>query len=299
MDYVRLGRTDLVVSRLGFGAAPIGGLYGRGISPERAIATVHRALDLGMNLIDTAPVYGHGQSERYVGMALACYAGPRPIVSTKVGRYPEGVDYSYDATMTSIEISLERLGLHYLPLVHLHAVQMAPSVAHVLSPQNALGALRRLQEQGVVGGIGVGTPGEVIADYIESDEVDAALVANRYDLLDCSAAECILPLAAKHNTGVIIGGAYGTGILATGAVPEAKYRYRPASPDVLERVRRMEGICATYRVSLRAAALRFCLRHPAVHTVIPGISSVGHVEETVAALDEEIPQAFWEAIAAA
>ena len=294
MEYVKLGRTNLVVSRIGFGAAPIGGLYGREISEERAIATVHRSFDLGINFVDTAPAYGLGQSERYLGAALACYEGRQPIVATKVGRVADGVDYTYDTTMATIETSLERLGVDYLPLVHLHAVQRAPSVEHVLNAQNALGALHKLQEQGVIGWIGVGTPTAIIADYISSGEVDAALVANQYDLLDRSAAESILPLAAEHDTGVIIGGAYGTGILATGPVPDAKYRYRPAPPKVLERVRRFQRICAEHSVSLKAVALQFCLRHPGVHTVIPGMSSVAHVVETVAALGEEIPESLWE-----
>jgi D-threo-aldose 1-dehydrogenase len=296
MEYVKLGRTDLTVSRLGFGAAPIGGLYAREVSEERAVATVHRALDLGMNFVDTAPAYGWGQSERYVGMALAAYQGSPPIVATKVGRVRDGVDYSYDATMAGVEASLQRLGLDHLPLVHLHAVQRAPSVEHVLSPQNALGALHKLQEEGVVGWIGVGTPTAVVAEYIHSGEIDAVLVANQYDLLDRSAADHILPLAAARDTGVIIGGAYGTGILATGPVCDAKYRYRPAPPHVLRRVRRLEGVCEEHGVSLKAAALQFCLRHPAVHSVIPGMSSVEHVEETVAAMDEQIPQNVWEVI---
>ncbi|MBI3970547.1 MAG: aldo/keto reductase [Chloroflexi bacterium] len=296
MDYTTLGRTGVTVSRLGFGGAPIGGLYGRAIAEAQAVATVHRALDLGITFLDTAPLYGEGQSERYVGRALASYAGPRPVVGTKVGRIPRHFDYSYDMTLASVDASLERLGLDYLPLVYLHAVHLAPSMAQVLSPQGALGALRRLQSEGVIGWVGVGTPDPIIADYIASGEVDVALVANCYDLIDRSAAERILPLAAERSVGVVIGGPYGTGILATGAGPGAKYRYRDAPPEIFARVRRYERVCREFGVSLKAVALRFCLRHPAVHAVIPGMASPQEVEETVAAFSEHVPAEIWEAL---
>jgi len=298
MEYVRLGRTGLTVSRLGFGGAPIGGLYGREIPEAQAVATVHRALELGVTFLDTAPLYGTGQSERYIGRALATYAGPRPTVATKVGRVPPSFDYSYEMTMASVEASLERLGLDYLPLVHLHAVHLAPSIERVLGRRGALGALRRLQTEGVIGWVGVGTPEAIIAEYIASGEVDVALVANRYDLLDRSAAARILPLAAERGVGVVIGGPYGSGILATGAGPGAKYRYRDAPAEVLERVRRYEGICREAAVSLKAVALRFCLRHPAVHAVLPGVASPREAEEAVAACSEPVPDEVWAAIEA-
>jgi D-threo-aldose 1-dehydrogenase len=296
MEYTKLGRTNLIVSRLGFGGAPIGGLYGRRVTEAQAVATVHRALEAGITFLDTAPLYGTGQSERFIGRALATSRGPRPIVATKVGRVPAHFDYSYDMTMASVEASLARLGLDFLPLVYLHAVHLAPSIQQVLSPRGALGALRRLQAQGVIGWVGAGTPDPIIAEYIASGEIDVALVANCYDLLDRSAAATILPLAAERNVGVVIGGPYGTGILATGAVPGAKYRYRDASPEILDRVRRYERVCREFGVSLRAAALRFCLRHPAVHAVIPGMASPHEVAEAVAAFDERVPDDLWAAL---
>jgi D-threo-aldose 1-dehydrogenase len=296
MDLVKLGHTDLHVTRIGFGGAAIGGMHGRAISEEQAIATVHRALSLGMNLLDTAPAYGTGQSERYIGKALAAWDGPMPIISTKVGRVPEGFDYSYDITMASVEASMERLGVDHLPLVHLHAVQMAPSVAHVLSPQGSLGALRALQEQGVIDWIGVGTPRPIIAEYIASGEVDVALVANQYDLIDRSAAEHILPLAIEQKVGVMLAGAYGTGILATGPIPGAKYFYRDATPEVLATVQRFEDLCRQFDVPLKAVALHFCLRHAAVDTVILGTSRADHVDDMIADLNTTIPDGLWEVI---
>lgn len=296
LEAIRLGRTDLVVTRLGFGGAPIGGLYGRPVTEAEAVATVHHALVGGITFFDTAPLYGHGQSERYLGAALAGDPGPRSVVATKVGRYPEHFDYSYDMTMASIEASLDRLRRDYLPLVHLHAVHLAPSVSYVLSPRGSLGALRRLQAEGVVGWIGVGTPDPIIEQYISSDEVDVALVANRYDLLDRSAAATILPAARRYNVAVVIGGPYGTGILASGARPGAKYRYQDAPAEILTRVRRYEAVCQEAGVSLRAAALRFCLRHPAVAAVIPGMATPQEVDETLRAYAEPVPRELWEAL---
>src|SRR5262245_58886745 len=192
MESVKLGPTDLEVSRVGFGGAPLGGLYGRKVSIADGVKAVHRALEVGINFFDTAPLYGEGMSEQIIGRALATWAGPTtPIIATKAGRWPPGFDYSHDATMASVEASLRRLGVDHLPLVHMHAVHLAPSVRHVLSPAGSLGALLRLKAEGVVDNIGVGTPDPIIAEYIASDAVDVALVANQYDLLDRSAAATI------------------------------------------------------------------------------------------------------------
>lgn len=304
VEHIKLGHTDLVVSRIGFGGAAIGGLYDREISEEQAITVVHHALHLGMNFIDTAPAYGHGQSERYIGRALATYEGPTPIVATKAGRVHvasetedvKDFDYSYDMTMASVEASLDRLGLDYLSLVHLHAVQLAPSVEYVLSQRGSLGALRRLQSQGVIGWIGVGCPTPIIAKYIGSGEVDVALVANQYDLLDRSATKQIFPLAVENDVGVVIGGVYGGGILATGPIPDAKYKYQKASREVLERVRDLQETCNQFGVSLKVAALHFCLRHPAVASVVLGTSSVSHVDEMIESLNKTVPEDLWEVI---
>ena len=294
MEYATLGRTGLHVSRLGLGGAPIGGLYRAAVSVEQAVAIVHRALGRGITFIDTAPAYGDGQSERLIGEALARFDGPRPIVATKVGRFPLDYDYSYDQTLRSVEASLTRLQLDYLPLVYLHAVQRAPSLAHVLGPGRALPALRRLQAEGVIGYVGVGTPSPVIGEYIASGEIDVALVANCYDLIDRSAAERIFPLAQEKGVSVVIGGPYGTGILATGAVPGAKFKYRVAPPEILAQVRGYEERCHEFGVSLKAVALHFCLRHPAIAAVIPGALTPTEIEETVAAFDERIPDEFWD-----
>jgi len=96
--------------------------------------------------------------------------------------------------------------------------------------------------------------------------------------------------------GVVIGGPYGTGILAAGAVPGAKFKYRDAPPEILEQVRGYERVCREFGVSLKAVAIRFCLRHPAVAAVIPGAFVPQEVEETVAAFSEAIPEDLWDAL---
>ena len=104
-------------------------------------------------------------------------------------------------------------------------------------------------------------------------DFDCFLLAGRYTLLEQAPLDEFLPLCERRNIALIIGGAYNTGILATGAVEGAYFQYAPAPPEIMERVRRIEAVCARHGVRLPTAALQFPLGHPAVATVIPGTRS--------------------------
>ena len=149
----RLGRTDAIVSALGLGGAGLGNVHGD-VSDEQAIATVHRAIELGITLIDTAPLYL--ESERRLGLALEGGLRERVFLSTKTGRYPDRAgEYSADETYWSVERSLKRLRTDRIDLLLIHDCTAA-QFDRCLAPDGALAALQRLRDQGVIRFIGLG-----------------------------------------------------------------------------------------------------------------------------------------------
>jgi D-threo-aldose 1-dehydrogenase len=313
-----LGRTKLEVSVLGFGAAPLGDLYAR-LDDATAIAAAERAFALGVNLLDTSPLYGHGLSEHRCGTALRRVPRGDIVVSTKVGRWMDPsrgrnggsgylggqphravIDYSYDGTMRSMEQSLLRLGTDRLDLLLIHDVDVWTHGADAVETRfrEAMGgayvALERLRSEGVVAGIGIGVnEAEMCVRFAQAGSFDTMLLAGRYSLLEQPALTQFLPLAQQQGIAVLLGGVFNSGILATGAVTGAKYNYRDAPPDIMARVKRIEGVCASHKVALAAASLHFALGHPAVASVVLGAQSPQEVERNVAALSDTVPAALW------
>jgi D-threo-aldose 1-dehydrogenase len=313
-----LAKTGLEVSALGFGTAPLGDLYAR-LDDATAIATAERAFALGVNLLDTSPLYGRGLAEHRCGTALRRVPRASVVVCTKVGRWmdpfhlpPDGsgfaggqphravVDYSYDGTMRSVEQSLLRLGTDRLDLLLIHDVDIWTHGADAIEDRfreamaGAYVALDRLRAERVVAGIGVGVnEAEMCVRFAQAGSFDTMLLAGRYSLLEQPALAQFLPLAQKQGIGVLLGGVFNSGILATGAVPGAKYNYRDAPPQILAKVAELQRVCDAHRVALPTAALHFALAHPAVVSVVLGAQSPQEVERNVAALSIQVPSALW------
>ena len=308
---VQIGRTDLRVSRLGFGGVPLGGLY-KDVSEDEAGATVRRALDLGINYFDTAPIYGFGKSEIRLGREFAQCSRDSIVVATKVGYtlVPEDggrdekvfhrfdnvppmrpvFDYSYDGIMRTFEGSLQRLNLSRVDILNIHDPDDHWEEAiGIVYP-----ALHKLRSEGVVRAIGVGmNQAEMLARFAREGDFDCLLVAGRYTLIDHTGLRELLPICERKHISVIVGGPYNSGILATGARPGATYNYVDASPAVLEKVAAIEAVCGRHDVPLRAAALQFPMAHPSVAAIIPGARSVVEVAENVRLLSLSIPDDFW------
>jgi D-threo-aldose 1-dehydrogenase len=313
-----IGRTQLRVSVLGFGTAPLGDLYLQ-LDDRTAIATVERAFELGVNLLDTSPLYGHGLAEHRCGTAIRRMPRDQIVLCTKVGRWMDPlhgagdrsgfvggqphravVDYSYDGTMRSVEQSLLRLGTDRIDLLLIHDVDIWTHGAAAIEDRfreamaGAYVALDRLRSAGVVSGIGVGVnEAEMCVRFAQAGSFDVMLLAGRYSLLEQPALTEFLPLALERGIGVLLGGVFNSGILATGAVSGAKYNYRDAPPDILEKVARIERVCAAHGVALPTAALHFALGHRAVASVVLGGQSPQEVERNMAALSTDVPAALW------
>ena len=285
----QLGHTGLEVSEVGWGGAGVT-LYG-GVSDDQVFATLDRALELGVTYWDTAPLYGRGKSEELIGRYLSSMRGSvRPVVATKAGYLPDGFDYGYDATMRCLEDSMRRLRMDRLPLVQIHDIERS-SLAFIMSRKGAFAALSRMKAEGVVEHIGVsGGPPDLLLEAIETREFETVITHSRYTLLDTSAGARLIPRAAELGIGVINGGPYATGILATGPIDGAHLGYRDAPEAMLERVHTMQEFFAANGLELREAALGLSLVNPAIAVTIPGASSPQELEDSVAVTELDLTE---------
>lgn len=316
----RIGTTDVEVSVLGFGGVAVGNLFEQ-MPDDRALATIEEAWQSGVRFFDTSPYYGHGLSEHRFGHVLRNRIDDGLVISTKVGRVlrPEtpakidrGVfvgglnfaadfDYSYDGAMRSLEHSYHRLGMNRIDVVFIHDVDISTHGTadeyHRRRDQAIDGAYRALDElrrAGVIGAIGVGVNEvEPCVWFAQQGRFDCFLLAGRYTLLEQNGLDDLFPLANDQQFSIILGGPFNSGILATGARPGAYYNYKPAPPEILARVERIEAVCARHNIPLAAAALQFPLGHPRVASIIPGAARPEEAAANAALMATKIPSALW------
>ena len=313
-----LGRVDLEVTAFGFGAAPIGNIF-REIDEATSDAMIQAAWSAGIRYFDTAPMYGHGLSELRTGHSLRWKNRDDLVLSSKVGRilkpskrtdidftpwtnaapFTMHFDYSYDGVMRAFEDSLQRLALERMDICFIHDIDVftrgaeQPKVFEQ-AMDGAWKALESLRNQSVVKAIGVGVnEWEVCHAALQARDFDCFLLAGRYTLLEQDALDAFLPLCEKRGAAVVVGGGFNSGILATGAVEGAKYNYAPAPADIMDRVRKIEAVCAEYDVPLAAAALQFVVAHPAVPCFIAGTRTVEQLRQNLKWFSHRIPEAFW------
>lgn len=295
------------MTRLGLGTAFLGNLF-VAVSDDEAHRVVEAAWDAGIRLYDTAPLYGHGLAERRLGAVLRTKPRDEFVLATKVGRLlragapPEPgqsyvdvpsvnpvFDFSYDGVMRSVEESLDRFGLDRIDILHIHD----PDAHFEEALMGAYPALARLRREGSIGGVGAGmNQWEMLARFARAADFDCFLLAGRYTLLDRSGADGLLPLCAERGIAVIAGGVFNSGILANPR-PGGTFNYQAASPDVVAQAQRLDDICSRRGVPLKAAAIQFPLRNPAVPTVLTGCRSVAEVRENVHLFETPIPEDLW------
>lgn len=309
------------LTRMGFGGAPLGNLY-RKVEEADAQAALDAAWARGVRYFDTAPQYGLGRSEERFRPALQRFGRENLTLSTKIGRLlldcapdevtPEAFvdvpqkrivfDYSYDGVMRSYEASKARLGVERADILLIHDVcafsqgsqEASDARVRELFDRGGYRALDELRRSGEIAAIGAGVnEWQVCEKLLRLADFDGFLLAGRYTLLEQEALESFLPLCEARDVGIILGGPYNSGILATGAVPGAKYNYAEAPPEILDRVRRIEAVCAAHDTPLIAAALQFVLGHPCVKTVVPGAVSAAEVEANADLLERPIPPGLW------
>lgn len=314
MRHTTLGSGPVQVTELSFGAAGIGNLY-TPVAPEHARAAIDAAWDAGIRYFDTAPHYGTGLSERRTGEALRARPRDEYTVSTKAGRLLEPVpagtpapaaddlangfavpathrrvwDFSADGIRRSIEDSLERLGLDRIDIVYLHDPDDHAEAAF----EEAYPALEKLRAEGVVGAIGAGmNQTAMLTRFLRETDVDVVLCAGRFTLLDNSALTALLPEAAARGKSVVAGGVFNSGLLADPR-PGATYDYATAPQELVERAQRIDTVTRRHGVPLRAAALHYPLRHPAVASVLVGARSADEARDAAEQFGRTVPDDLW------
>lgn len=315
---MKFGRVDLDVSAFGFGTAPVGNIF-REIDEDTSDAMYQAAWDAGVRYYDTAPMYGHGLSELRTGHSLRWKNREDYVLSSKVGRLLKPArktdidyapwtnagrntmhfDYSYDGTMRSFEDSMQRLNLEYMDIVFIHDIDVftrgdeQPKVFKK-AMDTCYRALDDLRSQGVVKAIGVGVnEWEVCHAALQANDFDCFLLAGRYTLLEQDALNEFLPLCEERGAAVVVGGGFNSGILATGAKEGAKYNYAPAPADIMDKVVKIEQVCAAHKVPLPAAALQFVVAHPAIPSFIAGTRTVEQLTQNLDWFSHPIPADFW------
>jgi D-threo-aldose 1-dehydrogenase len=276
------------------------------VDEDVALATIDAAWNGGIRFFDTAPLYGHGLAEERLGKALAGRPRDEYIVATKVGRVLKpgddpgtifhGIpplrpvfDFSADGALRSLEDSLKRMGLDRVDILHVHD----PDEHEQEALSGAFPALRRLRDEGVIGAVGAGmNQSAMLSRFVEQADVDCVLEAGRWSLLDRTAEADLLPAAAGRQVAVIAGGVFNSGLLAD-PKPGAPFDYAPAPQTLVDQALRLRTVCERHGVPLRAAALQFPQRHPAITSVVVGARTPQEIEENIALSTLELPEELW------
>ncbi len=287
-DKGKLGKSGVELTRLGFGSAPLGELFVR-VDEAAAAATLKAAWDAGIRYYDTAPYYGRGLAEIRCGRFLDTKPRSEFVLSTKVGRwffappkpnefqsepwagglrFDHVHDYSYDGIMRSYEQSQMRLGMNRIDLLLIHDLDFwfhltEAKVAAYLNQLFTSGwrALDELRSHGLVRAVGAGINElGMIPRFLDAVPLDFFLVALRYTLMEQDVLKEEFPYCQRVGVGVVVGGVFNSGITATGPTPGAKYNYRDATPEEMDRVQEdrggVHGPCDAARVGGAPIPLR-------------------------------------------
>ncbi|KAK1359154.1 L-galactose dehydrogenase [Heracleum sosnowskyi] len=283
MELRELGNTGLKLSSVGFGASPLGSVFGP-VSDEVAIATVRQAFTLGINFFDTSPYYGGTLSEKVLGKALKASGVPRNeyIVATKCGRYKEGFDFSADRVTRSIDESLARLQLDYVDILQCHDIEFG-SLDQIVN--ETIPALLKLKDTGKIRFIGItGLPLEIftyVLDRVPPGTVDVILSYCHYGIND-SALEDLLPYLKSKGVGVISASPLAMGLLTENGPPE----WHPASNELKAACQAAAVFCKEKGKNISKLAMQYSLSNKDIASVLVGMNSVQQVEENVASAKE-------------
>jgi D-threo-aldose 1-dehydrogenase len=301
-----LGGTGLSVSPICIGCAPLGNMpetFEYSVSEQRALDTLRAAFESPLNFLDTAAAYGDGESERRIGEVLKETGGlPEGyVLATKADRDLQTGDFSSEQMQRSVERSLRLLGLDRLQLVYLHDPEYLNEPGrepfeYMMAPGGPVEVLMSFKDEGIIEHLGIaGGPIDLMTRFVETGLFEAVITHNRYTLVN-RMAESLLDVAAERGVAALNAAPYGSGILAKGPDAYARYEYREAPQELVEQVRKMEGVCREFGVPLAAAALQFSMRDPRVVSTIVGITRPERVGQTLELATYPIPDELWPAL---
>ncbi len=281
MLYRTLGRTNLSLSILGFGASPLGNAF-ETIDPAEGERAVHHAIEQGINYFDTSPYYGLTLSESRLGEALQGRR-QRVVLASKTGRFgatlPDGFDFSAARLQSSLEESLRRLRTDYLDVLLAHDIEFCDKRQIF---DETIPALHKLKESGKVRFIGVsGYPLTLLSEVASSCDLDVILSYCHYNLLDTSLDQALRPLAQAHGLGLISASPLHMRVLTQTGAPD----WHPAPKRVVAAAKRAVEYCHSCGVDIATLALQFALQYKAVASTLVGMSSVAEVDANLQAVN--------------
>ena len=319
MQKRKLGNTNIHLSSLGFGAAPIGDLF-ENLDERSCFDILENAFNSNFNLFDTSPFYGNGLSEHRTGNFLKTVDEKSYFLSTKVGRYltPEknqnidrgawagglnfklNLDYSYDGVMRSFEQSLLRLAVSKIDICLIHDVDKFTFGNEVdyyfkLAMNGAYKAIQKLKEERVIKAIGVGlNDADICAKFANEGDFDCMVLAGRYSLLEHeSALNDFFPIVEKKNIGIILAGVFNSGILAKGIGNNVTYNYDKIPNHIREKYIIVSEVCDRYNVPVPAAALQFSYANKLISSMILGMDRVEQIKQNISFFNHSIPDNLW------
>lgn len=308
-----IGKTALEVTELGLGCAAMAGNH-RSVTDADIEAAIDEGLSNGIAYVDTAPFYGFGRSEHFVGRGLR--HRDNWVLSTKAGRllapgfpvdssaddwpgsfpFHQVYDYSYDGVMRSYEDSLQRLGVDHIDILLLHDIgemqhgKQANLALFSDAMKGGYKALDELRRTGDIKAIGLGVnEKEVCQQALDHGQWDVFLLAGRYTLLEQSPLDQLFPACEVAGTSIILGGPFNSGILVGGTT----WNYAQAPSEVVEKVKAINAVCTAHGVDLASAALQFPLGCPLVSSVIPGPRSRSEMNQILNWFKADIPSSLW------
>jgi len=292
METRPLGNTGIDLPVLSFGASSLGAEF-RSIDLNEAFASVHTALDLGMNFIDTSPFYGRGMSEVMLGQALKGIDRDSYILGTKLGRYSlTHFDFSPKRVDESIHVSLHRLGTDHLDIILLHDVEF------VKLPQiweETVAAVLKAKEEGKVRAIGFSCYPmacfNTVLDQVEND-IDCVLSYNQYTLQNTAFADNLIPRLKTKNIGAINAGPFSARLLTNAELPE----WLKEPEKVKAAARAAAKLCADNGVDIAQLALQFSCENPDIASTVAGSANPKNVAKWAKWLAEPIDRELLAAV---
>jgi L-galactose dehydrogenase len=287
MEYRTLGKTGLKVSKLAFGGSSLGSVF-RSVAEEDGIRTVHTALDHGINLIDTAPYYGATKAETVLGKALRGVARDRYLLATKVARFgPEIGDFDFSAARvaSSIDESLQRLGVDHFDFIQVHDMEFG-NIRQIV--EETIPALRDAQCQGKARFIGITClPVRLFKEVMDRVDVDQIQSYCHYGLNDTALAD-ILPYLKAKQVGIFNSAPLAMRLLTQEGPPA----WHPATAEVQAKCAEAAAFCEQQGVDLASLALQFSVAQPDIHTTIVGTANPERILENIRQIEEPLDQAL-------
>lgn len=283
MQYRTFGRTGWQVSEIGLGGSWFYGRPEMGLKPvSHGVAVVERALELGVNYFDTAPLYGRGRSEEVLGVALRGVTEPH-YLATKVGYYPEPFDYTRDAVWRGLDASLKRLQRDHVNLIQVHEAEKA-GWEGLFGAGRTLEALLDIQAQGMCDFIGLtGSDLDLMCRALkETDAFVSVITFCKYDLLTQEAKENLVPTAHEEEVAVICASPLHAGLLGS---KREHWMSQARFADLYPKMEAIEALLGGRDEPITRLALRYLLSDNQVTMLLSGVSDVAELEDCAAVSD--------------